>query len=273
MSSLEAWRATKDAGHGQAAPEIPRAEAPCRQNGRVAVLLVSGQSNAANAGEERYTPVSDKILNFNAQDGRCYKAADPLLGSTGPGGSVWSRLGDKLVARGLYDAVIIAPAAMGGGAIENYIPGGIGHPAIINSLKSLLKSGLPPTHFLWHQGESDSRPPQNSCAGNAPLQSTETFTRSTPKERYVQLFGELLVTLRSGGMTAPAYVATATICDNFGDDGIREAQQEIPRRYEGVRPGPDTDTIFGPKWRYDGCHFTGPGLDRHAQMWADLLNQ
>src|SRR4029079_2165594 len=46
-----------------------------------AVILAMGQSNAGNYGETRYRPVQP-VINFNWADGKCYRAEDPLLGST-----------------------------------------------------------------------------------------------------------------------------------------------------------------------------------------------
>src|SRR5215203_6355453 len=58
------------------------------------IALTFGQSNAANRGQKKYTCHNKKVLVFN--DGKLYRARDPLPGATGPGGSVWSLLGDML---------------------------------------------------------------------------------------------------------------------------------------------------------------------------------
>jgi len=34
--------------------------------------------------------------------------------------------------------------------------------------------------------------------------------------------------------------------------------------------GPNTDLIDY-RDRYDGCHFSGRGLDKHAQSWLEVL--
>jgi hypothetical protein len=61
------------------------------------VLLVLGQSNAANAGSEKYTSPCAQTQNF--YNGQLVPLSDPLLGSNGDGGSVWSRLGSAIRLR------------------------------------------------------------------------------------------------------------------------------------------------------------------------------
>ena len=61
-----------------------------------AVILIAGQSNAANSGAARHmTRYPDRVLNFVA--GRCFVAASPLLGSNGSAGELWTLLADKLI--------------------------------------------------------------------------------------------------------------------------------------------------------------------------------
>src|SRR4051812_46962204 len=80
------------------------------------VLLVMGQSNAANAGETLYATHCENTFNF--YEGKLYPLADPLKGANGEGGSVWSRLADKIVENNIARTVIIAPCAVGGTRIE-----------------------------------------------------------------------------------------------------------------------------------------------------------
>ena len=84
-----------------AAPKVPR----------VMVALVFGQSNAANWGQGRRTAGANVQVFYK---GRFYRASDPIKGADGEGGSVWTRLGDKLIAAKLYDKVIFVPVARGG---------------------------------------------------------------------------------------------------------------------------------------------------------------
>src|ERR1700722_3908972 len=49
------------------------------QDEATAVLLVTGQSNASNSQGQRYQSADDQVVNFF--EGRCYRAASPLLGA------------------------------------------------------------------------------------------------------------------------------------------------------------------------------------------------
>lgn len=229
-----------------------RAEVPCAlfTQPDTAVLLTFGQSNAANEGEQAYQP-GDGVYNCNFFDGKCYAALDPLLGATGSGGSPWSRLGDKLIAAGVFKRVLIVPIAVGGSALREWMPGGKHHARILDAQRALTAHGLRVTHALWHQGEADAR------------HTTET--------EYVGGFQQILDAMRSAGIDAPVYVAVASICQNTGSDAIRSAQREIAATMENVHPGADTDTLDRFVWRFDLCHFSALGLDRHADLWLHAL--
>lgn len=225
-----------------------------------AVLFVFGQSNSANAGKDRYV-AGDEVINFNPHDGRCYRARDPLLGPDGSGGSVWGRLGDALVSEGLYRRVLIAPFGIGGTELVRWTPGGDLHVRVEKTASMLADAGIRPTHVLWHQGESD-------------------VVADTPPEEYVAQFQALVTALADLGIDAPVFPAQATHC-YFTDemrvasmasaDRIRRAQASLPERIDNVWAGPDTDTIVGPRFRYDGCHFNYQGTDAHARLWLRVL--
>lgn len=229
-----------------------RLEVDCKQFTLpgTAILLTLGQSNAANECELAFQPGAG-VYNFNFFDSKCYVARDPLLGATGTGGSVWSRLGDKLVRSGAYERVLIAPIAVGGSRVQAWAPEGLHFSRLVAVQKALASQGLKPTHVLWHQGESDAR--------------------WTTKEEYVDRFTRMLDGLRGLGIDAPVYVATASVCGHAGSQAIREAQQQLAATLPGVRPGPDTDQLDRFRWRRDGCHFSAEGLELHARLWVEAL--
>jgi len=104
--------------------EKPMVACP-KQTDRTAVLLVLGQSNAANYGGQRFASKhGDKIVNFF--DGQCYVAASPLLGSSGTKGEYWTQLGNHLIESGKFDTVVIAPMAYSGSAVKRWARGGHG---------------------------------------------------------------------------------------------------------------------------------------------------
>ncbi|HSF04479.1 MAG TPA: sialate O-acetylesterase [Methylomirabilota bacterium] len=218
---------------------------------RVMVALVFGQAGAANSGETPHTATRE-VYNFHR--GKLYRAQDPLLGATGDGGSVWTRLGDKLIERQSHDAVVFVPVAVGGSTIARWQPGGDLHQAMLEVIADVKDHGLTITHMLWHQGESDA------------ISQTSTTA-------YKSMFLSMLSSIRRQGVDAPILVSIATRCrKNRGDLDIRQAQKELADAQAGIYPGPDTDKL-GLGFRWDGCHFSDEGLERTAQMWINALER
>ncbi len=216
-----------------------------------AVIFTFGQSNSANRGQTRHVS-GPGVYNFNFLNGNCYESRDPLLGATGNGGSVWSRLGDLLIESGAYERVLIAPVGVSATSIKRWAPGGDLHARVTVTLRSLLAKGLMVTHMLWHQGEQDA---SDKMGG----------------DEYVGHFSRLVAAIRSLGVDSPLYAAVASICQDDGSDAIRKAQLALPSMFDNVRLGPNTEVLDSYADRYDGCHFTDLGLDKHARMWLSAL--
>ena len=221
----------------------------CRNDAkRMAVLLVVGQSNAANTLDATISPPK-RVGNFNLQDGKCYDAEEPLLGATNSGGNFATRLASRLIERGDYDAVMLAPIAVGSTYIEEWAIGGRLNGRIVLAIEGLRAAGLAPTHVLWHQGE-----------GN----------RSDPESYYRQKFFSVYKTIRDAGVGAPIYVAQASICGSDKGEGVRAAQRSVVDHSLRILPGPDTDQL-GSEFRHDGCHFNAEGGERVAELWYQAL--
>jgi len=77
--------------------------------------------------------------------------------------------------------------------------------------------------------------------------------------------------IRAKGITAPVYIAQASYCHGRSSEHIRAAQSSLVDSGAGMLAGPDTDSLRGPLWRYDDCHFSAAGADRHAALWRDAL--
>ena len=218
---------------------------------RVMVALVFGQSNSANFGE---TPKASNPNVYNYYKGKLYRAQDPLLGADGDGGSVWTRLGDKLIAHQKYEAVIFIPLGIGATEIARWQSKGDLHQSILNVIDALNRQGLSITHMLWHQGESDA-------------------VLKTSKVAYKSMFLDMLSSIREHDVKAPIYVSIATRCEKLrGSIEIQEAQAELVDISAGILPGPNTDNL-GFSYRYDGCHFSDEGLEQEAEMWLSSLEK
>ncbi len=215
-----------------------------------AVLVTFGQSNIANHGNSRYAPTHE-FYNFDFLSGDVFRAEDPLLGASGDLGNVATRLADKLIERKAFNSIVLVPLALGGSTVAEWTPDGFAHRRLLVAIQRLRARDLKPTHFLWHQGESD-------------------VVAETTQSAYEYAFRRIVESLRDHGAYAPVFVAVASRCGNDGSEHIRAAQQSLPNPHHNIFPGPDTDKL-GPAYRFDDCHFSDRGLDAHADLWVDAL--
>jgi hypothetical protein len=232
-----------------------KSEVKCpKQTRRTAVLLIAGQSNAADSAAQRHeTRHPERVLNF--MSGRCYVAASPLLGSTGFAGEPWTLMADELIEQGAFDRVILSPLAVGGSNIAQWAKGGALNTSMIPLVQDLVMH-YRVTHILWHQGESD-------------------FALKTDPVRYKEQFLSFADTLRANAVDAPVFVSTATRClPGWSDPNpIRTAQQELVSGQSGFEAGVDTDKLLTAQDRYDDCHFADSGEVKTAKAWTAILTQ
>jgi hypothetical protein len=230
-------------------------EVPCpKQAERTAVLLIAGQSNAANSAAQRHeTRYPDRVLNF--MGGRCFVARSPLLGATGFAGEPWTLMADQLIDAGAFDRVILAPVAVGASNIAQWAKGGALNTSMIPLVQDLV-THYQVTHVLWHQGESD-------------------FTLKTDPVRYKEQFLSFAATLRDNAVDAPVFVSTATRClPGWSEpNAIQSAQKELATGHSGFKVGVDTDKLLMAQDRYDDCHMADSGEVKTAKAWAAILTR
>jgi Carbohydrate esterase, sialic acid-specific acetylesterase len=230
-------------------------EVPCpKQTERTAVLLIAGQSNAANSAAQRHeTRHPDRVLNF--MSGRCYVAGSPLLGATGFAGEPWTLMADQLIDAQAFERVILALIAVGGSNIAQWAKGGALNNSMIPLVQDLV-THYRVTHVLWHQGESD-------------------FTLKTDAISYKRQFQSFAETLRANAVEAPVFVSTATRClPGWSEpNAIQTAQKALASGQSGFKAGVDTDRLLMPQDRYDDCHMADSGEVKTAKAWAALLAQ
>jgi hypothetical protein len=213
------------------------------------VILVAGQSNAANYGSSRS---SGGAGVYAYADGRLYGAQDPLPGADQYGGSPWPRLGALLKMTERYDAVVLTSLAQGGSRVIDWAPGGRFHEGLIQQLQALREAGLPVDFILWQQGE------------------TEAWTPKASGTDYVQNIRALVDATRRVQPGCRWLVARATYGKDLAVNAqIREAQRNI-ETLPGVFSGPDLDKLTD-AYRHDGVHFNGTGLDAAARLWFESL--
>jgi hypothetical protein len=225
-----------------------------KSDDKTMIALAFGQSNAGNYGKNAYTPHNAFVFNFN--NGKLYTAKDPLIGTEGKGGSVWTRLGDKLIDSGLYNKVILIPIAAGGSSIERWGSGDC-FKKLQQTLIMLDSLHIRLTHIFWHQGETDN-------------------ILNSSKAKYKENLGAIFQVLRKY-QSADFYVSIASyhpvaIAKPLGvDNVIRDAQKEFINENKGVLVGPDTDTLIHAIHRHDSVHFSDFGMSLFTQQWLNAM--
>jgi hypothetical protein len=224
-----------------------------RQTEKTWVILIAGQSNAANSGGQRYAGKQNVINYFG---GKCYQATSPLLGATGILGDSWTPLGNKLVDAHLADQVILIATAISGTSIMRWQPGADMNEMLQSVLRDASKH-YKITHILWEQGAAD--------LGNL------------TEEQYVQMFTSLVDSIRRTGTEAPVYVSVSTRCEltDFPwtpNNPIAAAQKEIADSGKGIFPGVDSDALLGPLDRMDDCHLARSGQEKMSDAWVKVLS-
>lgn len=213
------------------------------------VLVIAGQSNAANYGAPRAF-AGPGVYAYH--EGRLHLAEDPLPGGDQAGGSIWTRLGAKLMLTGDYDAVVFSVHALGSTTVGDWAPGGGNHPRLASTLDGLVSAGLAPDFFLWHQGE------------------TEGWDKTSSGSAYARSLRSLLDAVWSASPSTTVSVSLATYgAHTPANAQIRAAQQEIENLPRAVS-GPDLDALDAP-WRRDGVHFNERGLEAAADLWLESL--
>ena len=245
------------------------------------LFVVAGQSNSANHGEEKQSPQTGLVAAF---DGVKWQLAnDPQPGASGGGGSFLPPLGDELANRLKVPVGFIA-CGIGATSVREWLPSGSTFPnpptiesrvtkradglweskgeafeMFVSRMKPLGKQGF--RAVLWHQGESDAnqRDASRTLAGPLYRQSLETVIRESRREI---------------GWSPPWFVAQVSyhVPGDESSPEIREAQASLWK--DGITlQGPDSDSLKS-EWREGGgkgVHFSGPGLRKHAELWAEKL--
>ncbi len=233
-----------------------REAVPCPAAGeRTMVALVLGQSHGANQVRAHYVGGPGV---YNYLRGRCFAAVDPLLGTGGDRGNIWTLIGNGLVAQKEFDAVVLATIAIGGTSVAQWAPGGnlYGHLlGAVNAIELTYRI----THVFIQLGETD-------------------LVVHTTTDDYARQLTEVIAALRQRGVGAPIFVAIESgYCDGTEkpprpDNPVVEAQRRVIAAEQGVYPGPDMDAVLHiPADRYDGCHMSASGAAKLAPLWIQAI--
>src|SRR5262249_1935033 len=148
-----------------------------------------------NSCEECYAP-RGAVHVFNMFDMKFYRAIDPLPGASDNAGSVWGRLGDRLIDAGFARSVLFVPIAFGPTYVDDWIPIRPGYRRLMFDLHGLKQADIKIDMLCWHQGEA--------TANHTPMTADE----------YRDCFRAMLRGLREAEIEAPVYVAVATLCED-----------------------------------------------------------
>lgn len=215
------------------------------------VILALGQSNAANDGIR--APEAGAPLLLIA-DGKCMMAVDPLPGSTGDGGSIWSRLPRHLRTPEAQRPLALSVMGVDATSMQDWT--GDKSPLrerLIQHLKSMQAMSLSPDLVLWQQGEADAR-------------------LGTTSKAYSDGLDKLAGILNQAGSSGSIIMARSTVCRSLPNVAIRAAIEAKAAGDPRFKLGPDTDTLVGTGLRRDGCHFSTAGLDDAARQWAAAIS-
>src|ERR1700734_272359 len=240
------------------------------------VLVTLGQSISANEGETGYTPVGN-VVNFNINDGRCYAAADPLLGASAKPdgkhiGSIWGRLCDKLLATGRWTRCLVAPIAQGDTSMAQWAPGGAMNPLIERAITGLRKYRIDPTFLLYGQGESDASVHADPIAYRQSLNAMADGIHSYTKAPILIAVETICYGVGTGPDLQSIDDATR-VAKWIGQEAIQQAQRSVIDLSRGILPGPNLDFINDQVGRWDGCHLSAYGLEVAAEQWKYYVLQ
>lgn len=216
------------------------------------IVLILGQSNAANYGEHLNS--SDKNIFMYFQK-RIYKAKDPILGASGKKGSIWLPVFDQLLKTREFDSILIVNIAQGSSSVEDWQPNGMYHERLQGTLTSLQEKNLEPDFILWQQGEQDN-------------------LNGMSKEDYKRAFRKIHGTVIRFDDQIPILISITSFHPSSAtpvSSEIREAQYELIQENECLFLGPDTD-VHVAESRYDGIHFSTKGMNSVSKDWAESID-
>ncbi len=220
------------------------------------VIVTAGQSNAACFGSPTQQTFDDHVSAHTLSSGTWRLAADPqpdISGGMGTGGSAWPRLGSLLV-RSNQVPIGFVGLAYGGTSVAQWAPGTPLYQNLTNTLVRFGTNGV--RAVLWHQGESDSLVPTSAAV-------------------YAQTLSNIVFRSRTAaGWLVPWGIAEASFhpsATRAQEEPVAAGQRRLTYTMTNCFRGPRTDDFNLEGKLSDTVHFNTPGLNDHAQQWANAL--
>ena len=218
-----------------------------------AVMVVAGQSNAANFSLGSYSIVNTtKLQMLGLLNGGVYQAREPVLGAGGTLNNLFVRALDTLITDTVYERIVAVYVAISGTEILHWRTGGSLNHRLLVAARRCASVGLTPTHFLWMQGETDTQ-------------------LGTSEATYAAALAEVIGTPRAEGFDAPWFIGKCSYSGTAGgvvSTAIQNAQTDAINGTD-IFAGADTDTLTGANRNVD--HFTDAGATAAAALWAAAI--
>ncbi len=217
------------------------------------VILIVGQSNAANSGLSLIKE-DKKNLNFNPADNFCYELSEPVLGADGTiGDSITSSIGKKIKIK---DEVIFLNISVAGSTINEWVEW---YGSDVNeSLKFILNENYLKAS-VWMQGEAED------------LKSSKNYF-----DKFRSLKDIMFKDLQNQFENSLFIITRSTICANRENQEIinlemEKQRQKIKKKFKNIELLKITDTL-DKTYRHDGCHFNRKGIDKISSIIANKIN-
>ena len=223
------------------------------------VFVIAGQSNSTFFGQTPQHSATGKVVYFDGANWSLCQDPLSVVDPQSAGGSPWCLIGDDIV-NGYGTPVAMMPTGWGGTNIEQWqkdsptSPNGPGvlYARLVERMRQFGPNGV--RALLWHQGESDAALGTSGATYASKLQAIIDGTRS------------------NGGFTVPWIIAQVAYPGGTAAQQaeLRSGQQSLVNG-STIFAGPNTDTL-GAEYRYDGTHFTVPGLQAEEQLWDGAIS-
>ena len=223
-----------------------------KNNKKGLVVLILGQSNAANYGAKIF---ASKQNTFSFYNNVISLAKDPIRGASGNMGSIWIPFSENLLENKTYERTLLINIAEGGSTVNDWNLDGKYHKKLINTLNQLKTNSILPNYILWQQGEEDNYLKTSyveyKLGLNELIKLINGFVRDVP----------VVLSLTSYSPTAKTPISI----------NIRKAQMVVATENPNVFLGPDTDKYISKEYRYDGIHLSEKAMIIVAEDWSNII--
>ena len=226
-------------------------------------ILVIGQSNAAGFGTTNYTASHSLVGEWSSNTAHHYPYADPITWGdhdTAPNtGSIWGRVGDRLMETGFFSAIGFDVIAVGSSSVTNWdeqhadsntpVRGYLCAQRLADALNDYTWDAV-----IWQQGEQD------------------TYNGQSQSDHATAL-GHIIDKIRSG-TSAPIFITLSSYAFGSTSNAVRSAQVDTVRTKAGsnVWLSFDMDVLVPSfKRRSDDVHLNEAGLIACANAWSCVL--